>query len=94
MEQHMAALEQANKIRLGKAQIKRNLRDGIVTIPELVSESPHELNNIPLYEVLTAMTHWGRHRVMRVFDKLDCSEGIKFGALTERQKKILIEVFN
>lgn len=92
MKQHMEALELANKIRLERAQVKRDLRSGTVTITELIQNTPRALYQATLFEFLTSQHRWGRERARKVLLKVRVSEYTTFGSLTDRQKRLLIEM--
>lgn len=91
--QHLAALDRANKIRLGRAKIKKDLKSGDTTISELTLKIPEVLETAKLFEIISSMDRWGKYRTRRVLRELGFSEMVTFGALTERQKKLLIEKF-
>lgn len=96
MPQHMDALAKANRNRVSKVRIKRDLHAGRVHIDELILEPPDSVINATVYEMLVAQRQWGRTRAMKVINKpkLHISEITTLGSLTDRQKPLLIEVIS
>src|SRR5436190_22963640 len=93
-KQVMESLALANKIRFERAQIKRDLRSGKLTIAELVMEMHDSIKNCTVYEMLDAQDRWGRTRTLRLLLSLDIPEGKTFGWLSPRQLKLLEEEFS
>lgn len=93
-EQHLTALEKANKIRLGRAEIKQNLQAGKENIRKLILEPPEVIQTMTVYELLISQRQWARTRTLRAINKpwLNISENTTVGSLTERQKILLIDV--
>ena len=61
------ALRSANRTRAAKAGIKRDVRDGTLTLEEIVAGRPEPLRPMPLFALLLEMPGFGRHRL----DKLN-----------------------
>lgn len=93
-KQVMESLALANKIRFERAQIKRDLRSGKLTIAELIMEMPESIKNATVYEMLDAMNRWGRTRTLRLLRSMDIPENKTFGWLSPRQKTLLEEEFS
>lgn len=90
MEQHLVALDYANKIRLGRAQVKRELKAGQVGIKTLILDPPDSIKSATVYEIMTSMNRWGRYRANKVLAVAGVSEYTTMGSLTDRQRFSLI----
>lgn len=90
--QHMAALAKANQTRLKRADIKKKLKTGQLSIVDLLKNPPQEIENATLFELLMSIRRWGRLRTLTLLASLPISEDKKIGTLTDRQKKQLIRL--
>jgi len=87
--QHMQALARANRVRLARAEVKRAISKGEVSVAEVVMRNPEELETMTVAELLRCQRHWGRTRTRHLLDSLDLSEVRTVGRLTERQRLAL-----
>ena len=85
--QHLKALESANRIRLNRARIKRDIGSGKVKVPDVL-EHP-DLATATLGELLAAQDRWGPKRVARFLNALDLTVAKRIGSLTERQRDVI-----
>src|SRR4051812_2460496 len=88
--QCMQALARANKVRLARAALKRDISAGSRNISEVIMESPWEAESMSLGELLCAQRRWGRARSRKLLSSTALSEGKQVGSLTERQRRILV----
>jgi hypothetical protein len=88
--QCMEALARANKVRLARAALKREISAGHRSITEVIMESPWEVESMSLGELLCAQRRWGRARSRKLLSSTSLSEGKRVGTLTERQRRILV----
>ena len=63
--QHMRALEQANRVRLARAELKRQVAEGEVTAAEVVVACPWEAESMSIADLLMSQHRWGRTRCHR-----------------------------
>lgn len=84
--QHLEALARANAIRFRRADLKRGLKDGSVTILEVIQDPATA--NAYLIEVLQWQVRWGVTRTNKVLNALLAYDP-KCGNLTSRQIGIL-----
>ena len=84
--QHMLALEQANRVRLARAALKRSIGRGEVEIALVVSETPWEAESMTLSELLTSQRRWGHTRCRKFLQSIPMSEHKTIGSMTERQR--------
>ena len=87
--QCMEALARANKVRLARAALKRDICAGRRNITEVIMESPWEAESMSLSELLCSQRRWGRARSRKLLVSATLSEGKRVGTLTERQRRIL-----
>ena len=89
MPQHMRALEQANRIRLARASLKRAVATGQVDAAEVVRDCPTEVESMSVGELLRSQRRWGRTRARKFLLSLALNENRELGRLTERQRRML-----
>lgn len=87
--QHMLALEEANRVRLARAALKRSIARGDVMAASVVLDAPPETENMSLAELLGSQRRWGRTRVRKFLSSLALGEGKRLGSLTPRQRHLL-----
>ncbi len=87
--QHLRALEHANRIRLARAELKRKIGAGEVTVREVLAAPPAELASMSLSELLMSQRRWGRARCRRLLLSLGVPENKRIGTLTDRQREAL-----
>ena len=87
--QHMQALARANRVRLARAALKRDIARGAMSAAEVVKECPWETASMTLAELLTSQRRWGRTRARKFLLSLALSENKTLGTLTERQRTLL-----
>ena len=87
--QHMLALEEANRVRLARAALKRSISRGEVIAANVVLDAPPETENMSLAELLGSQRRWGRTRVRKFLSSLALGEGKRLGSLTPRQRHLL-----
>jgi hypothetical protein len=85
----MQALEHANKVRLARAALKRNIARGELDASEVIRECPWETESMTLAELLTSQRRWGRTRSRKFLLALALSENKRLGTLTQRQRQLL-----
>ena len=95
--QHMEALAEANRIRFARADLKRELRRGKVTLAEAF-EHP-DVGSMPVFALLCAQWRYREARSRRALRDaagllglpVPLSEGKTVGSLTDRQKRALLQ---
>ncbi len=84
--QHMLALEQANRVRLARAELKRRVAAEEVRAVDVVLSCPWHTEGMEVSELLTSQRRWGRARSQRVLRSLGVPENKPLGHLTDRQR--------
>ena len=87
--QHMRALARANEIRLARAELKRRVASGEVSVAEVVLSSPWEAQSMTISDLLMAQRRWGTTRCRKLLQCIPMSENKTVGSMTERQRHAL-----
>lgn len=88
-EQQHLALERANEVRLARADLRRRIALGQVTVASVLLHVPPAAESWSVSEVLMAQRQWGRHRAVKLLTRTHVSEVKPVGKLTERQRRLL-----
>ena len=87
--QHMQALAQANKVRLARAELKRQVADGELSVADLVLDCPWEAESMTIADLLMSQHRWGRTRCRRFLMQIPMNETKTIASMTERQRRCL-----
>ena len=87
--QHLRALEQANRVRLARAELKRQVATQTKMVADVVLKCPWEAQSMELSDLLMSQRRWGRARCRRVLVSLGLPENKQIGTLTDRQRREL-----
>jgi hypothetical protein len=87
--QHLRALEQANRVRLARAELKRRVATQTTTVADVVLDCPWEAESMGLSDLLMSQRRWGRARCRRVLLSVGLPENKQIGTLTDRQRRAL-----
>ena len=87
--QHMRALAQANRVRLARAELKRQVSEGEKTVADVVLGCPWEAESMSISDLLMSQHRWGRTRCRRFLTSIPMSETKTIGTMTERQRRAL-----
>ena len=93
-EQHLRALEYANRVRLARARLKRKVAAGELSAAEVVLDCPWQTHSMSVSDLLMSQKRWGRTRCRRLLVSLGVPENKQLGTLTERQRVALAEVLS
>ena len=87
--QHIRALELANRVRLARAALKREVQAGNTSAQDVVRTCPWEAETMSVSELLRAQDRWGRTRTRKFLVPLALNENRQIGRLTLRQREAL-----
>ena len=87
--QHMQALAQANKVRLARAELKRQVGDGELSVADIVLDCPWEAESMAIADLLMSQHRWGRTRCRRFLASVSMNETKTIGSMTDRQRREL-----
>jgi hypothetical protein len=87
--QRRRALEQANAVRLARAELKRRIASGEISAAEVILDCPEAALRLTIAELLTAQRRWGTTRCRKFLERNGVSEIKTIGTLTDRQRRLL-----
>ncbi len=91
LSQRNDALVIANRIRLNRAQVKRDLKTGKVSIVNLLEDPPESIYTMPVWELIKAIPYVGVSRISRMTKSCTVSQRRTIGNLTDREHAELLE---
>jgi hypothetical protein len=86
LDQRMDALSTANEVRTLRAQLKRDLKAGRVSIDALLLTPPPYLETAKVFDMLLAVPKVGRVKATKILHSCQVSPNKTFGGLSERQR--------
>jgi hypothetical protein len=90
LNQRMDALQKANEIRMRRAQLKRDLKGGRISIHQLLLEPPEFLETAKVFDMLLAVPKYGRVKANKVLQTCRISPSKTIGGLSDRQRAELV----
>ena len=90
LDQRMEALKRANDIRVRRAQLKKDLKNGKVDIQEILREPPDYVETAKVFDMLMAVPKFGRVKAARFLNQCRISQSKTVGGLSERQRDELV----
>ena len=94
LDQRMDALRRANDIRVRRARLKKDLKDGAVQIEEILTDPPEYVETAKVFDILMAVPKFGRVKAGRFLNQCRISQSKTVGGLSERQRAELVGLFN
>lgn len=88
--QREAARARANYIRMSRAALKRRVRDGEVSVAEILEDPPEYARGMKISALLLALPHVGHHRVRKLLRGI-CGEDLTLDRLSEYTRGRVIE---
>jgi S13-like protein len=90
----MDALQRANEIRTRRAQLKRDLKAGRVSIHKLLLNPPSFVETAKVFDMLLAVPKYGRVKANKVLQQCRISPSKTIGGLSERQRSELVSLLH
>jgi hypothetical protein len=87
--QRLQALERANEIRLARAELKRRIAEGEVSVADVLLDPPFEAGSWAIGDLLMSQRRWGSSRCRKFLFRHHIMETKPVSALTERQRRLL-----
>ncbi len=84
--QCLRALEEANHVRVARADLKRRVKAGGLAATQVILTSPWQARTMSVGELLMSQQGWGRVRTRRLLVSLVVPENKHIATLTERQR--------
>ena len=94
LDQRMEALKRANDIRVKRAQLKKDLKSGEVSIDDILRDPPEYVSTAKVFDMLMAVPKFGRVKAARLLNQCRISQSKTVGGLSDRQRQELIGLFN
>ena len=91
-QQHLRALQEANRVRLARAAMKREIAAGDLSAAEVILSCPWQAQSMSISHLLMSQKRWGRARCRRLLMSIGVPENKAVGTLTERQRVALAEM--
>jgi hypothetical protein len=91
-QQHLRALARANRVRLARAELKREIAGEEISASQVILECPWEAASMSISDLLMCQRRWGRARCRRLLVSLGVPENKQIGTLTQRQRLALASV--
>lgn len=85
-----ASLVLANQVRFARAQMKEQLRAGVLDAAVLVRTPPGYLGSMKTYKFLIALPSWGPSKARKVMMRARISDAKTIGGLSDRQRMELV----
>src|ERR687888_2133651 len=94
LDQRMDALRRANDVRVRRAKLKKDLKDGRVRIQTILGNPPEYVETAKVVDILMAVPKFGRVKAARFLNLCRISQSKTVGGLSDRQRTELIGLFN
>jgi hypothetical protein len=91
-QQHLRALARANRVRLARAELKRQIAGEEISARQVILDCPWEAASMSISDLLMCQRRWGRARCRRLLVGLAVPENKQIGTLTQRQRLALASV--
>src|ERR1700756_6043740 len=92
--QRMDALKRANDVRVKRARLKKDRKDGRVHIEQILGNPPEYVSTAKVIDILMAVPKFGRVKAARFLNTCRISQSKTVAGLSERQRTALIDLFN
>ena len=87
--QHMAALAEANRVRLARAELKRRILADEETVAGVLEAIPEYARTMPIVDLLRAQRRWAHGRSRIFLHRRHISERRTLADLTLRQRRMI-----
>jgi hypothetical protein len=94
LDQRMEALKRANDIRVRRAKLKKDLKDGRVQIETILLDPPDFVSTAKVFDMLMAVPKFGRVKAARLLNQCRISQSKTVGGMSERQRGELVSLFH
>ena len=93
LTQRMDALNEANRIRTKRAQLKKELRAGRSNVNVLLLSPPDYILSAKVSDLLLAVPKYGHVKVNKILQQCRISPSKTIGGLSQRQRAELVSHF-
>lgn len=88
--QRMDALRRANEVRVRRAQLKKELKNGDIQIVEILNNPPEYVSTAKVLDILLAVPKFGRVKASNLLTRCRISQAKTLGGLSDRQRSELV----
>jgi hypothetical protein len=92
LQQRMAALENANRIRIARAKLKMDVKAGEKSVMDLIAEPPEYIHSMKLFNLLLSAPKIGRVKANKILNYCRISPSKTVGGLSDRQRKEILSL--
>jgi len=92
LDQRMDALRRANEIRVRRAQLKKDLKNGNAQIEQILRNPPVYVETAKVFDMLLAVPKYGRVKANKVLVQCRISPSKTIGGLSQRQRAELVSM--
>lgn len=90
LKQRMDALQTANVVRTYRANLKRDIKAGRVSIMDLIRDPPDMLETMKLFDLLLSAPKYGRVKTNKLLQTCRISPSKTIGGLSDRQRAEIV----
>ena len=84
----------ANKVRLARAELKRQVSTGELSVADVILDCPWEAESMAVADLLMSQRRWGQTRCRKFLAQVPMSEKKTVGSMTERQRQTLADMLS
>lgn len=90
-DERRLALEKAQRLRKERAEIRRQLKEGELTLAELLAQEPDEITGrMRVDHILQSLPSVGKKIASKIMDEIGIAESKRLGGLSPRQHTELV----
>ena len=93
-QQRMEALRRANDVRSERARLKEGLRNGEVSIVDILGDPPECVHTAKVFDLVLAVPKYGRVKANKLLERCRVSSSKTVNGLTPRQRKELLDMLS
>src|SRR4051795_5059773 len=86
LDQRMEELKRANDIRVKRAQLKKDLKSGAVSIEQILREPPEFVSTAKVFDMFPAVPKFGGVKAARPLNQCRIDHSKTVGVLSDRQR--------
>jgi hypothetical protein len=90
-EQRAAALAKAAEARAARAEIKRQLKQGSMTVADALASSDTNVGKLKVISMLESLPGLGKVKARKIMEEVGIADNRKIQGLGAQQKKALLE---
>jgi len=93
-QQRMEALRRANDVRSERARLKESLRNGEISIIDILDNPPDCVHTAKVFDLVLAVPKFGRVKANKLLERCRVSSSKTVNGLTPRQRKELVDMLS